>query len=151
MRPAVGAEHAGLGQGARVPAIGLHLARARRVHGGEVRVGDDDLMPQRLETPRDPFAVGRGLDHDPRPGSMAKHGREALWLRPNPALDQFTALGQDADLAFPLVDVDAHMIHGWSLLTAALTAGVLLWGRVGHHVKREASRFIPSMPCRPSY
>jgi hypothetical protein len=36
------------------------------------------------------------------------------------------------------------MIHGWPLLSAALTAGVLLWGRVGHHVKREASRFIPS-------
>jgi hypothetical protein len=37
------------------------------------------------------------------------------------------------------------MIHGWPLLTAALTAGVLLWGRIGHHAKREASRFIPSM------
>jgi hypothetical protein len=51
------------------------------------------------------------------------------------------------DLAFPLVDVDANMIHGWPLLSAALTAGVLLWGRVGHHVKREASRFIPSTLC----
>src|SRR4029450_10460534 len=148
MRPAVGAEHAGLGQGARVPAIGLHLPRARRVHGGEVRVGDDDLMAQRHETPRDPFAVGRGIDHDPSPGSIAKHGREARWLRPNPAFDQFTALGQDADLAFPLVDVDANMIHGWSLLPAALPAGVLLWGRVGHYVKREASRFIPSTPSK---
>jgi hypothetical protein len=36
------------------------------------------------------------------------------------------------------------MVHGWPLLSAALTAGVLLWGRVGDHVKREASRFIPS-------
>ena len=53
---------------ARVPrtaAIGLHLPRARRVHGGEVRIGDDGLMPQRLETPRDAFTVGRGLDDDP--------------------------------------------------------------------------------------
>ncbi len=25
-----------------------------------------------------------------------------------------------------------------------MTAGVLLWGSVCHHVKREASRFIPS-------
>jgi len=66
------------GQGAGVSAIGLHLPRARRAHGGEVRVGDDDLVPQRLETPRAPFAVGRGLDHDPRPGPMAEHGGEAL-------------------------------------------------------------------------
>jgi hypothetical protein len=45
-----------------------------------------------------------------------------------------------------LVDVDANMLHGWRLLSAAaLTAGVLLSGRVGHHVKREASRFIPSL------
>jgi hypothetical protein len=29
------------------------------------------------------------------------------------------------------------------LLTAALTAGSLLWGRVCHHIEREASRFIP--------
>jgi len=35
MRPTVGAEDAGLGQGARVPAIGLHLARARGVHGAK--------------------------------------------------------------------------------------------------------------------
>jgi hypothetical protein len=57
----------------------------------------------------------------------------------------YAPFGHETDLAFPLVDVDANMIHGWPLLTAAMTAGVLLWGRVGHHVKREASRFIPSM------
>ena len=76
--------------------------------------------------------------------ALSEHGREALRLRPDPLLDQFPALGQGADLAFSLVDVDANMILGWPLLTAAMTAGVLLWGRVGHHVKREASRFIPS-------
>src|SRR5216684_156790 len=126
--------------------IGLHLARAGGVHGGEVRVGDHDVVSQRLETPRDPFTVRRGLDHDPRSGSTAEHGGEAFGLRPDPALDQLAPLGQETDLAFPLVDVDANMIHGWPLLTAALTAGSLLWGSVCHHVEREASRFIPSMP-----
>ena len=144
MRAVIRPEQAGIGQGARVSAIGLHLARARRVHGGEVRVGDDDLVPQRLETPRDPFTIGRGLDHDPRPRATAEHGREARGLRADPPLDQLSALGEDTELAVPLVDVDANMIHGWPLLAAALTAGSLLWGSVCHHVEREASRFIPS-------
>src|SRR5262249_40081664 len=146
MRGAVGPEHAGLGQGARVSAISLHLARARRVHGGEVRVGDHDVVSQRLETPRDPFTVGPRLDRDPRPGATPEQGREAFGLGPDPPLHQLAPLGQETDLAFPLVDVDANMIHGWPLLTAALTAGSLLWGSVCHHVEREASRFIPFMP-----
>ena len=32
----------------------------------------------------------------------------------------------------------------WPLLSAALTACGLLWGRICHHVEREVSRFIPS-------
>src|SRR5262249_33109313 len=40
------------------------------------------------------------------------------------------------------------MVHGWPLLSAALTACVLLWGSVRHHVEREASRFIPSRLSR---
>jgi hypothetical protein len=32
--------------------------------GGEVRVGDDDLVAEGLETTGHPFAVGRGLDQD---------------------------------------------------------------------------------------
>ncbi len=47
-------------------------------------------------------------------------------------------------MTFPLVHVDANMVHGWALLSAALTACELLWGSVCHHVEREASRFIPS-------
>src|SRR5206468_4713834 len=38
-------------------------------------------------------------------------------------LDDLTALGEDVDLAFPLVHVDANMVHGWPLPSAALTAG----------------------------
>jgi len=93
---------------------------------------------------RDPFAVGRGFDHDPRGRSIAEHCREALALGPDPLLDELAPFGQDTDLAFPLVDVDANMIPGWPLLSAALTARSLLWGSVCHHVEREASRFIRS-------
>ncbi len=56
MSPAVGAEEAGFGAGPSVPAIGLHLAGAGGVHGGEVGVGDDDLVAQGLEAARHPFA-----------------------------------------------------------------------------------------------
>jgi hypothetical protein len=41
---------------------------------------------------------------------------------------------------------NAKMIHGRSLLSAALTACSLLWGSVCHHVEREAGRFIVSIP-----
>ena len=60
------------------------------------------------------------------------------------APDQLAPLGEEADLTFLLVDVDANMVPGWPLLSAALTASALLWGSLCHHVKREASRFIPS-------
>src|SRR6266511_2807294 len=38
-------------------------------------------------------------------------------------LDDLTVLGEEGDLAFPLVDIDANMVHGWPLPSAALTAG----------------------------
>src|SRR5262249_15160049 len=60
--------------------------------------------------------------------------------------NQLAPLGEDTDLTFPLGDVNANMVHGWPLLSAALTAGSLLWGSICHHVEREASRFITSIP-----
>jgi len=70
------------------------------------------FMAEPLETPGDPFTVGRGLDQDPRPGPAAKHRREAVGLGADALLDQFAPLGQDTDLTFPLVHVDANMVHG---------------------------------------
>jgi hypothetical protein len=92
MRPAVGAEQTGVGQGAGVPAIGLHFASARGVHRGEVRVGDDHLVPQRLETPGHPLTVGRGLDHNPRSRPIPEDRGEALGLGADPPLDQFAPI-----------------------------------------------------------
>src|SRR5712692_2583495 len=49
------------------------------------------------------------------------------------------------DLAFLLVDVDGNMVNGWPIISAALTARVILFGSICHHVKREAIRFILSI------
>src|SRR3972149_2369046 len=102
------------------------------------------LVAEGLETAGHPFAVGRGLDQDPGAGPGAEHGGEALGLGPDPLLDDLTPPGEDVDLAFPLVHVDANMVHGWPLPFCGVDRGVLLWGSLCHHVKREASRFIPS-------
>jgi hypothetical protein len=77
MSGAVGAEQAGLGQGAGIASVGLDRAGTGRLHGREVRVGDDDLVTKDLEAPGHPFAVGRGLDEDPRPGPAPEHRGEA--------------------------------------------------------------------------
>jgi hypothetical protein len=56
MGRAVGAEQARLGQGPGIPSVGLHLAGPpRRIHRREVRVRDDDLVAEGLETPGHPF------------------------------------------------------------------------------------------------
>jgi hypothetical protein len=146
MGRAVRAEQARLRQGPGIAPVGLHLAGARRIHGREVRVRDDDLVAERLQAAGHPFAVGRGLDHNPGAGPGPQHGAEALRLGPDAPLDDLASLGEDVDLAFPLVHVDANMVHGWPLLSAALTA-MCSCGALCHHVKREASRFIPSTPC----
>ena len=122
MGGAVGAEQARLREGARIPPVGLHFARPRRIHRREVRVRDDDLVAEPLQAAGHPFAVGRGLDHNPGAGPRPEHGAEALRLGANPLLDHLTPFGEDKDLAVPLVHVDANMVHGWPLLSAALTA-----------------------------
>src|SRR6185503_19694706 len=105
---------------------------------------DDDLVAERLETAGHPFTVGRGLKHNPgaRPGPQ--DGGKALRLGPDAPLDDLVAFGEDADLAFPLVHVDANMAHGWPLLTAALTAMAL----VGQLMQPRQAR---GQPVRPIY
>jgi len=103
MRRAVRPEQARLRQRAGVPAVRLHLAGPRRVQRREVGIGDDDLVPQLLETARPPLAVRRGLEQDPRPGPPAEHGREALGLGPDPLLDQLAPLGQNIQIWLSLL------------------------------------------------
>src|SRR5262245_28235940 len=90
-----------------------------------------------------PLTVGRGLDHNAGACPRIEHSGEALRLGADALLHDLTPLGEDVDLAFPLVDVNANMVHGWPLPSAALTAECSC-GALCHHVKREASRFIPS-------
>ena len=101
MGGAVGAEQARLRESPGIASVGLHLARPRRIHGGEVRVGDDDLMAEGLETAGHPLAVGRGLDQNPRVGPGPEQRGEALGLRADPLLDDLAPLGEDVNLCFP--------------------------------------------------
>ena len=152
MGGAVGAEQARLGQGAGIAPVGLDLAGAGRIHGREVRVGDDDLVAEGLETAGHPFAVGRGLDEDPRPGPGAEHGGEALRLGADALLDDLTALGEDVDLAFPLVHVDANMVHGWPLPLCGVDRGCSCGAAYATTSSGEASRFIHlrAVPAAPA-
>jgi hypothetical protein len=100
-------------------------------------------VAESLETARHPFTVGRGLDHNAGSRPRREGGGEAFGLGADAMLDHLTVLGEDVDLAFPLVDVDATMVNGWPLPSAALTAECSC-GALCHHVKREASRFTRS-------
>jgi len=153
MGGAVGAEQAGLGQGAGIAPVGLDLAGAGRIHGREVRVSDDDLVAEDLEAPGDPFAVGRGLDQHPGAGPGPEHGGEALALSADALLDDLTAFGEDVDLAFPLVHVDANMVHGWPLPFCGVDALAGSWhvgagqqsgrGRAAARLGDHAEGFAP--------
>jgi hypothetical protein len=139
---AVGAEPARLSQGAGIAPVALDLAGARRIHGGEVGIGDDDLVAEGLEAASHPLAVGRGLDQDPGAGPGAEHGGEALGFGADALLDDLTVLGEDVDLAFPLVHVDANC---WPLLLpAALTAGALVGQRMPPRQAGRPAGFILS-------
>src|SRR4029453_4206328 len=123
MRGTVRAEPACFCQGPGITPVGLHLASPRRVHRREVRVRDNHLVAKRLETAGHPFAIGRGLDQDPSAGPGPEHGGEALGLGADALFENRAPFPEDANRAFPLVHVDANMVHGWPLPFAALTAG----------------------------
>ena len=131
-----------LGQGPGIAPVGLDPAEARRIHGREVRARDDDRVAEGLQTEGHPFAVGRGLDPNAGAGLGLEYGGQALGLGADALLDDLTLLGEDVDLAIPLVDVDANMVRGRPLSSAALTAGCSC-AALFHHLKREASRLIP--------
>jgi hypothetical protein len=59
--------------------------------------------------------------------SGPQHQGELFRLRSDAALDQLPILGQDVDLAVPLVDIDANMVHGGPSHSCGFDR-VLLWG-----------------------
>src|SRR5215469_1805599 len=120
------------------------LLRATLPHGSEVRVGDDHVVAERLQTPGDPFTLRRGFQQDLGRRPPAECLGEPLGFGANPALNHLASLSQETDLAFPLVQIDANMVHGWPPSPCAPERVISLWGTLGHHVESGVSRFIPS-------
>src|SRR5215475_7197861 len=56
----------------------------------------------------------------------------------------FASLSRETDLAFPLVQIDANMVHGWPPSPCASERVISLWGTLCHHVESGVSRFISS-------
>jgi hypothetical protein len=62
-------------------------------------------------------------------------------------LDDLTALGEDVDLAFPLVHVDANMVHGWPSPFCGVDRGVLCGAIYATMPPRQAR----GQPLHPYY
>jgi hypothetical protein len=101
MGGAIGPEQARLGQGARIPSVGLHLARPGRIHRREVRVRDDDLVAERLQAAGHPFTMVEASVTIQARGRVPSTASSAR-LGPDAPLDDLTTLGEDVDLAFRL-------------------------------------------------
>jgi len=56
----------------------------------------------------------------------------------------FASLSRETDLAVPLVQIDANMVHGWPPSPCASERVISLWGTLCHHVESGVSRFISS-------
>jgi len=143
-------ELTGIQESPGVPPIGLNLPGPRGMHRREVRVRDHDRVAQGLEAPGDPFTPGRGLDQDPGGWPAAPHVSEPLRLGADAAFHRLARLGEQTDLAFVLVQIDANIFHGWPPSRATLSP-FLPWGSVCHHVELRVSRFISSTLRRPSW
>jgi hypothetical protein len=85
-----------------------------------------------------------GFQQDRGRRSPAECFGETLGFGADPALDHLAALGQDADRAFPLGQIDAKMVHGWSPSPCATERVISLWGTLCHHVESGVSGFIQS-------
>jgi hypothetical protein len=59
--------------------------------GAKFGSADDDLVAEPLKAAGHPFAVGRGLDHNPGAGPGPEHGAEALRLGTDAPLDDLAS------------------------------------------------------------
>src|SRR5262252_3401781 len=106
-------------------------------------------MAERFQTPGDPFTLRRGFQQDLGRCPPAEGLGEPLGFGADPALDQLASLSQETDLAFPLVQIDANMVHGWPPSPCATERVISLWGTLCHHLESGVSRFIPSILSPP--
>jgi hypothetical protein len=68
-------------------------------------------VAERLQAAGHPFAVGRGLEHNPGAGSGSEHGVKALRLGTDAPLDDVTPLDEHGELAISL----RHVMPIWSM------------------------------------
>jgi hypothetical protein len=108
----IGTGPARVRQGVRISAVGLHPTRPPSVHRRVIRVSHDDLVAKVFEAAGDPLTLRRRLHEDPGLWSTAEHLDQARAPRPNAPVDQLTVLREDRNLAVPLPEVDANMVHG---------------------------------------
>ena len=111
----IGADPAGLGQHPGIAPIGLHPAAPLGIHGRVVGIRHDDVVPTALKRLGHPFAFRGRLEQHRRPWSRGEHGGEAVPRALDAPLEDFALGRQNTDLTFPLVDVDANMLHDWPL------------------------------------
>src|SRR4030095_13202496 len=79
-----------------------------------VRIRHDHLVAQPFEGMRHPLALRRRLEQHPRPRARPQQLRKTLATGADPPLDEhLPALVDDADPAFPMMDVDPDVLHGW--------------------------------------
>jgi len=115
-------EPEGVGQSARIAPVGLHPRAPGGVHRRVIGIGDDHGVAQRLEVAGHPLALRRGLEQEPRGGPRSEHCGEALGGGADPPFDHLALLGQDAELALALVQIESDILPGWPPGGAALTA-----------------------------
>lgn len=111
----VGPRHTRLRERSRVSPVGPHFAAALPVTSAQ---NSDRHLRRRL-------------NHDARRRPVPQHLAEPPRLRPYPALDQLSVLGQDADLAVLRVDVNVNMVM---VVMATLVTGA--FGCIGAWVVR---------------
>jgi hypothetical protein len=79
-------------------------------------------VTQGLEAASHPLALGRGLEQDARGRPTTEQRGEPLRGRADASFDHFAVVGEDADLALALVEIESDIVHGWPPRCAALTA-----------------------------
>ncbi len=83
-----------------------------------------DLVPQALQVPSHPLALGRRLRKDARPGLVPEHYCKPLPPRHDPALHDLPGLRQLAELTLALVQIKPYRIDsGWPLVVATTCRG----------------------------
>jgi hypothetical protein len=91
-------------------------------------------MPQLLQTARDPFTLGRSFDEDSCRPAPAEHLLQIHPISFGPSLNQLTVMGEDANLAVDLVNVDTDVVqtHGSPPLICSTRVRDIC-GALSHH------------------